>query len=120
MAAQTESVKTRIMNRANIGPTSFSRYFSLCQERQLIVAMSGGYTITPQAEQLLESINQVLNRASQLRVAVDVLNQTARSGGYRLTTQQDSAHMLRDAELPDFISADLRRVDRRSPLLRRD
>lgn len=46
-AAQTEYPKTRIMHRANLNRATYDRYLSFCQERQLLVRMSGGYSLTP-------------------------------------------------------------------------
>jgi predicted transcriptional regulator len=103
-AAQIESVKTRIMNRANLNQVSFSRYVTFCQDRELLAEVSGGYSLTPRAENLLQSINQVLSKAGELQVAVEVLNQTARSGGYRVLRPEISRRSLDQLDLPESFS----------------
>jgi predicted transcriptional regulator len=103
-AAQVETVKTRIMNRANLNQTSFSRYKTFCQDRQLLIALDGGYTLTPQAEELLQSINRVLSRAAELRMAFDVLNQTARSGGYLLPRPEVSVRTFDRVNLQELLA----------------
>jgi predicted transcriptional regulator len=118
-AARTESIKTRIMNRANLNQVSFSRYVTFCQDRELLVEVSGGYALTPHAENLLQSINQVLSKALELRVAVDVLNHTARSGGYRLIRSEISLRSFDQLNPPDLFSQ-LPALDRRSAPLRQE
>jgi predicted transcriptional regulator len=116
-AAQTETRKTRIMNRANLNQTSFARYVTLCQQRQLLTKVSGGYMVTPRAEELLLSINRVLSKASDLQHAVDVLNRTARSGGYLLPVPEVSVRALERINLPELL-AQLPGEDRRPSFLR--
>jgi predicted transcriptional regulator len=116
-AAQVETRKTRIMYRANLNQASFARYVALCQKQQLLTKVSGGYTVTPRAEELLLSINRVLSKVSDLQVAVDVLNRTARSGGYRLPVPEVSIRGMEQISLPQLL-AQLPADDRRASFLR--
>lgn len=116
-AVQSEPVKTRIMNRANLNQVSFARYVTLCKENQLLVEVSGGFTLTPHAEEILQSLNQVLSRMAELRVAVDVLNRTARSGGYRIVRTEVGARSGDHIRLPELL-AQAPQVDRRPQVLR--
>lgn len=117
-AAQAETVKTRIMNRANLNQVSFSRYLTFCQQRNLLLEVSGGFSLTPQAHDLLDSINQVLTRATQLRVAVDLLNRTARSGGYRMPRPEISLRGMERLDLPELLVAGLPEIERRPQYFR--
>lgn len=107
------------MNRANLNQVTFSRYMSICRQRQLLVETSGGYALTPQAEELLHSINRVLSRATELQIAVDVLNQTARSGGYRLPAPEIAVRRFDRASLSEPLTQ-LPTPDRRAPLVHED
>jgi hypothetical protein len=78
------------MNRANLNQVSFSRYKKFCEANELLIAGSGGYMLTARAEHLMQSINEVIARAADLRVAVRLLNQTTRSGGQLFPTSERS------------------------------
>jgi predicted transcriptional regulator len=103
-AAQTETVKTRIMNRANLNQASFSRYTAFCQERQLLLKVNGGYVLTPRADDLLQSLDQVLTKMAALRAAMDLVNRTARSGGYRLPPPEIALRPRERDGLPEILS----------------
>jgi predicted transcriptional regulator len=118
-AVQTETVKTRIMNRANMNPLSFSRYMALCRDRELLVEVKGGYTLTPQAGNLLQSINRVLSKATDLQAAVEVLSRSTRSGGYGLPRPETSLRPFDPINLRELLSQ-LPPVDRRPASLRQE
>jgi predicted transcriptional regulator len=118
-AAQTETLKTRIMNRANLNQVTFSRYMAFCQDRHLLQKMNGGYAFTPQADSLLQSLNRVLSKAADLQLSVDLLNRTARSGGYQLPPPEILFRPLDRVRLPAFLSQ-LSSEERRPQLLPED
>lgn len=117
-AAQSESLKTRIMFRANLNQVSFHRYASICQDQHLLVRGSGGYFLTPRAEDLLHSINQVLSKAIDLRIAVEVMNRTARSGGFQIPRSEVFLRPAERMDMSDFLSLPLSNADRRPQLVR--
>ena len=71
------------MNHANLNRVSFGHYLKYCVENQLVMTTSGGYVTTPRAEELLQRLEQVLQREAELRIAVEGLQQMARSGAFR-------------------------------------
>lgn len=103
-AAHTETIKTRIRNRASLNQVSFSRYMNLCEPRQLLAHVDGGYSLRPEAAEMLESISIVLSRATNLPIAVDGLSRTARSGGYRLPHPEILDRGFDRIDFPEFLS----------------
>jgi predicted transcriptional regulator len=118
-AAQVETVKTRIMNRANLNQVSFARYKTLAESNELLKEVGGGYALTPQAESLLRSINEVLSKAADLRVAVGILNHAARSGGYRLLRSELAPRSIEQISIPENLGQ-VPEVSRRTAILRED
>ncbi len=82
-AAHTETRKTPLMNRANLNRASFSHYLKYCIENQLLMTTNGGYVTTPRAEELLQRLEQVLAKEADFRIAVERLQQVARSGAFK-------------------------------------
>jgi predicted transcriptional regulator len=79
-AAQEPAPKTRIIGAANLNPLSFQKYLRLCTEHDLVMAVSGGYVTTPRASPLLEAIDGVMLKTSELEDAFRLLEQSALSG----------------------------------------
>ena len=82
-AARTETLKTPLMNRANLNRASFSHYLNYCVDNQLVMTTNGGYVATPRAEELLQRLEQVFAKEADFRIAVQGLQQAARSGVYK-------------------------------------
>ena len=79
-AAQEPAPKTRIIGAANLNPLSFRKYLRLCTDQDLIMAVSGGYVATPRATPLLEAIDGLMLKTSELEDALRVLERNAPSG----------------------------------------
>jgi predicted transcriptional regulator len=78
-AAEEPTPKTRIIGSANLNPLSFQKYLRLCTEHDLIMAVSGGYVATPRASPLLEAIDGVMLKTSELEDAFRLLERNALS-----------------------------------------
>jgi len=79
-AAQEPAPKTRIIGAANLNPLSFQKYLRLCTEQDLVVAVSGGYVATPRAIPLLEAIDGLMHKTSELEDALRLVEQNAPGG----------------------------------------
>lgn len=79
-AAREPAPKTRIIGAANLNPVSFRRYLRLCTQRDLIMAVSGGYVATPRATPLLEAIDRLMLKTSELESALHLLGPAAPDG----------------------------------------
>lgn len=79
-AAQEPAPKTRIIGAANLNPLSFQKYLRLCTDHDLIMAVSGGYVATPRASPLLEAIDGLMLKTSELEEAFRLLERSALSG----------------------------------------
>lgn len=70
VAARTAPKKTRIMGLANLNPRSFHKYSRLALELELVTNVSGSYSLTPKAERVLESLDQIVSRSEAVESAL--------------------------------------------------
>ena len=88
-AAQEPAPKTRIIGAANLNPLSFGKYLRLCTEHDLITSVAGGYVTTPRASPLLQAIDGVMTKTTELENALVTLGRStvpslgANGGGSR-------------------------------------
>ena len=82
-AAREPVPKTRLIGMANLNPLSFQRYLRICTERGLIDSVSGAYVATPRAGPLLEAIDGLILKTSELELALEVLEGTTQTPGGR-------------------------------------
>jgi predicted transcriptional regulator len=76
-AAREPAPKTRIIGAANLNPSSFQRYLRLCAENHLVTSTAGGYVATPRALRILEAIEGVISKTSELEGAVHYFERSA-------------------------------------------
>lgn len=79
-AAQAPTAKTRIIGAANLNQASFRRYLRICTDLELIVRAEGGYMATDRAGPLLETIDDLLVRTSELERSLQGLEPNGTGG----------------------------------------
>lgn len=80
-AAREPVPKTRLIGTANLNPLSFQKYLRICTERGLIESLSGAYVATPRAGPLLEAIDGLILKTSELELAFRTLEGDSQSPG---------------------------------------
>lgn len=75
-ATRTDASKTRIIGAANLNPDSFRRYLGFALRHGLLVEHNGRYRATPRAALVEEAIDEVLDKASQLELALRSLERS--------------------------------------------
>lgn len=68
--------KTRIIGLANLNPRSFEEYLRFCAEHELVSLTSGRYVVTPRGDTVLDAIEAVLTKTTELQWAVHRLKRT--------------------------------------------
>jgi predicted transcriptional regulator len=82
-AAREPVPKTRLIGMANLNPLAFQKYLRICTERGLIESVSGAYVATPRAAPLLEAIDELISKTSELELAFQALEGNPEAPGVR-------------------------------------
>jgi predicted transcriptional regulator len=70
LAVAVESGKTRIINRANLNPYSFRRYFRYCTRLELVREDFEGFHVTERAAPVVKALEQFIARSGEFDVAL--------------------------------------------------
>ncbi len=69
-AVRETGKKTHIIGIANLNPTSFQPYLDFCLALQLVQETSAGYQLTPRADAVLDVIQRLLARSTEVDAAL--------------------------------------------------
>ncbi|HLN50541.1 MAG: winged helix-turn-helix domain-containing protein [Thermoplasmata archaeon] len=90
-AVGREPKKTRIIGVANLNPVSFRQYLDRSVALGLVRSVGTGYLLTPRADALLESIDRLLAKSSEVESALRDLHRVLGGPSPTLGTRPPTA-----------------------------